>query len=106
MVRTRTPRGGRGSASALGDGTAGTPVHDLSELLGPSSGALGVLQAVAATAWLSGGAGAAVLATAGTGDEGGDDAAAALLFLPVAAEPYRNESSRAGSASEPVGATP
>ncbi|MFE9564807.1 beta-ketoacyl synthase N-terminal-like domain-containing protein [Streptomyces sp. NPDC006487] len=105
------PEGGRGCASGLGDGTAGAPAHDLSELLGPSSGALGVLQAVAATAWLSGGAGAAVLATAGTGDEGGDDAAAALLFLPVAAEPYGsdacgNDSSRAGSACEPVGATP
>ncbi|MFC9297976.1 beta-ketoacyl synthase N-terminal-like domain-containing protein [Streptomyces sp. NPDC057011] len=79
------PEGIKAPAPALGNGVGGAPVHDLSDLLGPSSGALGVLQAVAATAWLSGaGAGArVVLATAGTGDAGGDDAAAALVVAPV-----------------------
>ncbi|MEU5993603.1 beta-ketoacyl synthase N-terminal-like domain-containing protein [Spirillospora sp. NPDC047418] len=53
---------------------------DLTATLGECSGALGVLQAVAGTAWLHGGGSADVLATAGTGRDGGADASAALIL--------------------------
>jgi 3-oxoacyl-[acyl-carrier-protein] synthase II len=57
-------------------------VHDLTARFGDCSGALGVLQCAAGTAWLGGidGADEAVLAVAGAGDSGGDDAAAAMLL--------------------------
>ncbi|GAB3975545.1 beta-ketoacyl synthase N-terminal-like domain-containing protein [Plantactinospora veratri] len=51
--------------------------HDLTEYHGHCSGALGVLQCVAGTAWLNGHDRGAVLATA---DADGSDAAAALLL--------------------------
>lgn len=79
------PEGIRAPGACLGTVPAGA-VHDLSELLGPSSGALGVLQCVAGTAWLAGAAAdadAVVLASAGTGDSGQDDAAAALVLTPA-----------------------
>ncbi|MGW7367825.1 hypothetical protein ACWGI8_31475, partial [Streptomyces sp. NPDC054841] len=68
-----------------------TTVHDLSALLGPSSGALGVLQCVAATAWLTTERDTAadpdpVLVNAGSGDAGGDDASAALVLTAPAAD--------------------
>ncbi|WP_067464446.1 beta-ketoacyl synthase N-terminal-like domain-containing protein [Actinomadura macra] len=57
-------------------------VCDLTAMLGECSGALGVLQAAAATAWLNDGetSAADALATAGTGRDGGTDAAAALIL--------------------------
>ncbi len=80
------PEGIRAPGASLGPGPVGG-VRDLSELLGPSSGALGVLQCVAGTAWLAGaapdGADDVVLASAGTGDTGRDDAAAALILTPA-----------------------
>lgn len=80
------PTGVRAPAPALGAAAGSVPVHDLSALYGPASGALGVLQCAAAAVWLeragenAGGAEAAVLVSAGTGDAGGDDAGAALLL--------------------------
>ncbi|MFC8361419.1 beta-ketoacyl synthase N-terminal-like domain-containing protein [Streptomyces griseorubiginosus] len=83
------PEGIRAPGACLG-AVPGSDIRDLSALLGPSSGALGVLQCVAGTAWLAGAAPAAadavVLASAGTGDAGQDDAAAALLLTPVGSE--------------------
>ncbi|MFE4958060.1 beta-ketoacyl synthase N-terminal-like domain-containing protein [Streptomyces sp. NPDC056653] len=80
------PEGIRAPGASLGV-VPGSRVHDLSELLGPSSGALGVLQCVTGTAWLAGAApdeaDAVVLASAGTGDTGQDDAAAALILTPA-----------------------
>ncbi|WP_406095377.1 beta-ketoacyl synthase N-terminal-like domain-containing protein [Streptomyces sp. NBC_01013] len=80
------PEGIRAPGASLG-AVQGSRVHDLSELLGPSSGALGVLQCVTGTAWLAGAAAdeadAVVLASAGTGDIGRDDAAAALILTPA-----------------------
>ncbi|MBT2491892.1 beta-ketoacyl synthase [Streptomyces sp. ISL-96] len=83
------PEGIGAPAPTLGAGAGTAQVHDLSQLFGPSSGALGVLQCVAATAWLDSAdssgrdAGSVVLATAGTGDAGQDDAAAALILAPA-----------------------
>ncbi|MEV0219278.1 beta-ketoacyl synthase N-terminal-like domain-containing protein [Streptomyces sp. NPDC050704] len=77
------PEGVRAPAPALGAAAGSAPVHDLSALFGPASGALGVLQCAAATVWLDGdatGAGDVVLVSAGTGDAGGDDAGAALIL--------------------------
>lgn len=77
------PDGVRAPAAGLGAGAGTAPVHDLSALYGPSSGALGVLQCAAAARWFDGaeaGSGTLVLASAGTGDAGGDDASAALLL--------------------------
>ncbi|MEV5545598.1 beta-ketoacyl synthase N-terminal-like domain-containing protein [Streptomyces sp. NPDC052309] len=63
---------------------AGVPAYDLSARHGRCSGALGVLQCVAATAELTRTAGRSMLATAGHGASGGgpgeDDAAAALVL--------------------------
>ncbi|MFF6995704.1 beta-ketoacyl synthase N-terminal-like domain-containing protein [Streptomyces sp. NPDC008313] len=90
------PDGVRAPAPALGAASGTAPVHDLSALYGPSSGALGVLQCAAATVWLDGAAGNTaaagdmVLVSAGTGDAGGDDAGAALLLTaPGAGTPGR-----------------
>ncbi|CAL9514973.1 hypothetical protein SUDANB176_03732 [Streptomyces sp. enrichment culture] len=77
------PEGVRAPAPGLGAAAGPAPVHDLSALYGPASGALGVLQVAAAAVWLDGGAGDrddVVLAGAGTGDAGGDDASAALIL--------------------------
>ncbi|MFJ6389233.1 beta-ketoacyl synthase N-terminal-like domain-containing protein [Streptomyces sp. NPDC091972] len=75
------PEGVRAPAAGLGAGVgSAVPVHDLAALYGPSSGALGVLQCAAGVAWLSGRPDEMVLASAGTGDAGGDDASAALLL--------------------------
>ncbi|TDD40138.1 beta-ketoacyl synthase [Actinomadura sp. KC06] len=52
---------------------------DLTAKMGECSGALGVLQAAAGTAWLDDET-SGVLATAGTGRDGGTDAAAALIL--------------------------
>lgn len=66
----------------LGLGGAGT--CDLTATLGECSGALGVLQAVAGTAWLRAGHGTGdVLATAGAGRDAGADASAALILRGV-----------------------
>ncbi|MEV6163979.1 beta-ketoacyl synthase N-terminal-like domain-containing protein [Streptomyces sp. NPDC052052] len=84
------PEGIRSPAPSLGAGACGVPVHDLTEHQGPASGALGVLQCASAAVWLDGRAGdadEAVLASAGTGDAGGDDASAALLLTRPAAVP-------------------
>ncbi|MEV7287838.1 beta-ketoacyl synthase N-terminal-like domain-containing protein [Streptomyces sp. NPDC093252] len=75
------PEGLQAPAPALGAAAGGAPVHDLAALYGSASGALGVLQTVAATVWLADRA-VPVLASAGTGDAGADDAAAALLLTP------------------------
>ncbi|MCW3817583.1 hypothetical protein ONA91_24315 [Micromonospora sp. DR5-3] len=67
-------------------------VTDLTALLGDCSGALGVLQCVAGTAWLSTpeSTGRAVLAVSGSGsfaDTTGDDAAAGMMLVhPAGAE--------------------
>jgi len=61
-------------------------VLDLAGRWGASSGALGVLQCAAATAWFARGRGPAVLATAGTGADG-DDASASLLLAAPGARP-------------------
>ncbi|MCJ0871744.1 beta-ketoacyl synthase N-terminal-like domain-containing protein [Streptomyces sp. AP-93] len=80
------------AAAARPDGGDG-PDHaavtsDLTARLGSSSGALGVLQAAAGAAWLAAQDGRGlVLATAGTGEAPHDDAAAALILAPVAADP-------------------
>jgi 3-oxoacyl-[acyl-carrier-protein] synthase II len=87
------PEGFRAPAPGLGAAAGPAPVHDLSALYGPSSGALGVLQVAAAAVWLDERADAArpadegarpaddmVLVSAGTGDSGGDDAGAALIL--------------------------
>jgi 3-oxoacyl-[acyl-carrier-protein] synthase II len=63
-------------------------VRDLTAVLGECSGALGVLQCAAGTAWLSRpeSAGRAVLAVSGSGSfagDAGDDAAAAMMLVPV-----------------------
>jgi len=58
--------------------------RDLTALLGRCSGALGVLQCVAGAAWLAGGGGSAVLATAGEGMP--DDDASAALVLSTAGD--------------------
>ncbi|MFE6871573.1 beta-ketoacyl synthase N-terminal-like domain-containing protein [Kitasatospora sp. NPDC057692] len=88
------PEGVTAPAAGLGTRAGGAPVHDLSALHGSASGALGVLQCAAAAVWLDGRAGGrpdgaeAVLASAGTGDAGWDDAGAALLLtgpVPAAA---------------------
>ncbi|MFJ3090891.1 beta-ketoacyl synthase N-terminal-like domain-containing protein [Streptomyces sp. NPDC086838] len=80
------PEGIRAPGASLG-AVRGGRVHDLSELLGPSSGALGVLQCVTGAVWLTAaakdGTDAVVLASAGTGDIGRDDAAAALVLTPA-----------------------
>ncbi|WP_432080186.1 beta-ketoacyl synthase N-terminal-like domain-containing protein [Streptomyces sp. WAC 04229] len=88
------PAGVRAPAPGLGAAAGTAPVHDLSARYGPCSGALGVLQAAAAAVWLADRAGDGgrptddvVLVSAGTGDSGGDDAAAALILTaprPVA----------------------
>lgn len=79
------PEGVRAPAAGLGAAAgSAVPVHDLTALYGPASGALGVLQCAAGVVWLEGRSGAVdevVLASAGTGDAGGDDAGAALLLL-------------------------
>ncbi|MEU9363239.1 beta-ketoacyl synthase N-terminal-like domain-containing protein [Streptomyces avermitilis] len=76
------PEGVRAPAPALGAAAGSAPVHDLSALFGPSSGALGVLQCAAAAVWLDTGHGddEVALVSAGTGDAGGDDAGAALIL--------------------------
>ncbi|GAB7045413.1 beta-ketoacyl synthase N-terminal-like domain-containing protein [Catenuloplanes indicus] len=59
------------------------PHHDARDLagrLGHCSGALGVVQAAAGVAWLGRGGTGSVLATAGLGAAGGEDAGAALLL--------------------------
>jgi 3-oxoacyl-[acyl-carrier-protein] synthase II len=61
-----------------------TAVVDLSGQWGPASGALGVLQCAAATAWFARGRGPAALATAGTGADGDDASASLLLTAPGA----------------------
>ncbi|WP_328871997.1 beta-ketoacyl synthase [Streptomyces sp. NBC_00287] len=73
------PAGVRAPAPALGASAGSAPVHDLSALYGPSSGALGVLQCATAAVWLAD-HDDMVLVSAGTGDAGGDDAGAALLL--------------------------
>jgi len=76
------PEGVRAPAAGLGAAAGSVPVHDLAAVHGSASGALGVLQCAAAAVWLSSRSGAVeevVLASAGTGDAGGDDASAALL---------------------------
>lgn len=55
--------------------------HDVTAVTGQCSGALGVVQCVAAVAWLTGGGNGAVLATAGRSAD--DDAAAALVLTGV-----------------------
>ncbi|MFF0445694.1 beta-ketoacyl synthase N-terminal-like domain-containing protein [Streptomyces sp. NPDC004609] len=68
-------------APSLGAVADNPLVHDLSALLGPASGALGILQCVAATAWLERRPDPGqVLVSAGAGAAGGDDASAALLL--------------------------
>ncbi|WP_051767315.1 beta-ketoacyl synthase N-terminal-like domain-containing protein [Streptomyces sp. NRRL S-37] len=66
---------------------AGVPAHDLSARYGRCSGALGVLQCVAATAALARASGSSMLAAAGQGlrdgGPGEDDAAAALVLHRV-----------------------
>jgi 3-oxoacyl-[acyl-carrier-protein] synthase II len=71
------PPSGSPRPAAGGDASA----HDLSAVFGSASGALGVLQIVAGTAWLDGDPGRteAALAACGTG-EADDDATAALLL--------------------------
>ncbi|GAA0373480.1 hypothetical protein NE235_35435 [Actinoallomurus spadix] len=56
---------------------------DLSATLGGCSGALGVLQSVAAASWLGAGGTGMALTTAGAGEQADDDAAAALILSPV-----------------------
>ncbi|TQJ23670.1 3-oxoacyl-[acyl-carrier-protein] synthase II [Micromonospora sp. A202] len=73
----------RGS-DPMGDVVTGAHRIDLSATLGPASGALGVLQCVAAAAWLCGPHAGSVLATAGIGDAGGEDAAAAVVLSSYA----------------------
>ena len=74
----------------------GGPSADLTARFGECSGALGVLQCVAAVSWLDRNnadtkpfgrpeAGDVVLVAAGSGDAGGDDAAAALTLGPALA---------------------
>jgi 3-oxoacyl-[acyl-carrier-protein] synthase II len=58
---------------------AGVPRRDLTETVGRASGALGVLQCVAATGWMRAGHAAPVLLT--VGDES-DDASAGLVLQP------------------------
>lgn len=80
------PDGVRAPAPGLGAAAGPAPVHDLSALYGPASGALGVLQIAAAAVWLAGAGDPddVVLAGAGTGDAGGDDASAALILTAPA----------------------
>ncbi|MEV4701994.1 beta-ketoacyl synthase N-terminal-like domain-containing protein [Actinoplanes sp. NPDC049316] len=73
----------RGS-DPTGDVVTGAHRVDLSTAYGPASGALGVLQCVAAVAWLCGPHAGSVLATAGIGDAGGEDAAAAVVLSSYA----------------------
>ncbi|MFJ9178071.1 beta-ketoacyl synthase N-terminal-like domain-containing protein [Streptomyces sp. NPDC102360] len=106
------PDGIAAPAPSLGVVPTDAAVHDLSALYGPASGALGVLQCVAATVWLAGRAEAAgtesagapaagveaaredmALLTAGTGDAGGDDASAAMILTA----PAVREAASAGS---------
>jgi 3-oxoacyl-[acyl-carrier-protein] synthase II len=58
-------------------------ICDLSATLGGCSGALGVLQAVAAASWLDAGGAGVALATAGAGWQADEDAAAAMILSPV-----------------------
>jgi 3-oxoacyl-[acyl-carrier-protein] synthase II len=60
--------------------------HDLTARYGRCSGALGVLQCVAGTAWLRAGGAGAVLASAGGDPHHGDDAAAALVLTGAGAD--------------------
>lgn len=77
----------RGTPARADRAGGGYPaVTDLTALLGDCSGALGVLQCVAGTAWLStaDSAGRAVLAVSGSGsfaDSAGDDAAAGMMLV-------------------------
>ncbi|MGV9319635.1 beta-ketoacyl synthase N-terminal-like domain-containing protein [Streptomyces sp. NPDC003660] len=94
------PEGVAAPAPGLGTGAGSAPAHDLSARYGPASGALGVLQCAAAAVWLDGRSGGrpedadAVLASAGTGGAGWDDASAALVLTSPATAP-----------TEPVGGT-
>ncbi|MFJ6294720.1 beta-ketoacyl synthase N-terminal-like domain-containing protein [Streptomyces griseoviridis] len=108
------PEGVTAPAAGLGTGAGSAPVHDLSALYGPASGALGVLQCAAAAVWLDGRAGGrpddaeAVLASAGTGDAGWDDASAALLLTgpaTVSAGPGTAPPRTEAVPMEPVGGT-
>lgn len=113
------PEGVTAPAAGLGTGAGSAPVHDLSALYGPASGALGVLQCVAAAVWLGGLAGGrpddaeAVLASAGTGDAGWDDASAALLLTGCATAPAKSATAppraeavpEAVPGAQPVGGT-
>ncbi|MFP3989093.1 beta-ketoacyl synthase N-terminal-like domain-containing protein [Streptomyces sp. E11-3] len=75
------PEGIEAPAPALGVSVGTAQIQDLAARFGPASGALGVLQTVAATAWLAtADDGAAALLSSGTGDAGGDDAASALIL--------------------------
>ncbi|MEO3819263.1 beta-ketoacyl synthase N-terminal-like domain-containing protein [Plantactinospora sp. B24E8] len=65
------------------EGAPAARVDDLTRRFGECSGALGVLQCAAGAAWLADHPTEAVLATAGTGDRGGEDAAAALILTPA-----------------------
>ncbi|MEE6259655.1 beta-ketoacyl synthase N-terminal-like domain-containing protein [Plantactinospora sonchi] len=72
-----------GDGPGSGVGPPAARVHDLTRRFGDCSGALGVLQCAAGAAWLAAHPTEAVLATAGTGDRGGEDAAAALILTPA-----------------------
>jgi 3-oxoacyl-[acyl-carrier-protein] synthase II len=63
---------------------AAARIQDLQSLIGDCSGALGVMQCVAAVAWMAQ-IDSAVLATAGLGDSGAQEASAALLLTPAGA---------------------
>ncbi|MBC9724533.1 beta-ketoacyl synthase N-terminal-like domain-containing protein [Streptomyces sp. TRM68367] len=108
------PEGVTAPAAGLGTGAGSAPVHDLSALYGPASGALGVLQCAAAAVWLDSRAGGRpddaemVLASAGTGDAGWDDASAALLLThpgTVSAKPGTASPTTEAVPMEPVGVT-
>ncbi len=92
-LATATGRAARGAATGLWlppeaggsppGGTGAADVRELGRTLPPASGALGVLQCAAATAWLTGGghpAGTPATALAAAGGGPADDAAAAVLL--------------------------
>jgi 3-oxoacyl-[acyl-carrier-protein] synthase II len=100
------PDGVTAPAAGLGAGAGGAPVHDLSALYGPASGALGVLQCAAAAVWLHDQGPDPtdlVLVSAGTGDAGWDDASAALLLTGPEAAPDAALKGTDAAPAEPVG---